>query len=300
MKAGRVDVGARLLTLARAAGSRSIAVVGTSKNAGKSVDVVAVCQALHREETSFALCSAGRDGERYDVLNGQPKPRIYLYPGTLITAAATIVSRSAGLDVLERTGERAALGEIVLARVRAEGYYEVAGPARASALDRLATRLAQRCDFVVFDGANDRLAALRGREDAIVVAVGSTAPTLHRAVEDVRALVERLRVAEPDPAHPILRIEGALTAEHATRLAHARESRQVVVADPTRIAFKGKTFVSLAARLDLRCERPLRVVACTVAPSGPEGTYDAADFLRAVERATGLPTYDVYAGEEAP
>ena len=296
---GAMDVGAQLIARARAVGARSIAVVGTSKNAGKSVDVAAICAALHQQATSFALCSAGRDGERFDILNGLPKPRFFLYPGTLLATAAALVPRGAALEVIEATTERGALGPLVLAIVRVQGYYEVAGPASASALDRVATRLAQRCDFVVIDGAIDRLAALRKRDDAIVIAVGATAPTQARAIEDVGALVARLRLPELDRARPALRIDGALTASHAAQLIRQGERRQVVVDDPTRVAFGGKRFVSVAAQLDLRCERALRPVACTVAPSGPEGRYEPAQFLRAVAEATGLPTYDVYAGAEA-
>ena len=129
---------------------------------------------------------------------------------------------------------------------------------------------------------------------------GATAPTQARAIEEVGALVARLRLPEPDRGRPSLRIDGALTARHAAQLIREGEHRQVVVEDPTRVAFGGKRFVSVAAQLDLRCERTLRPVACTVAPSGPEGSYEPAQFLRAVAEATALPTYDVYAGAEAP
>jgi hypothetical protein len=63
--------------------------------------------------------------------------------------------------------------------------------------------------------------------------------------------------------------------------------------------FGGRAFTTLAARLDLRCERPLRPIACTVAPRGAERAFEPRAFLRAVADATGLPAYDVYAGEEA-
>jgi len=293
-----MNAGARLLALARAASARSIAVVGTSKNAGKSVDVAAICAALQAEGTAFGICSAGRDGETFDVIDGGPKPRFFLYPGTLLATAAMLFPPEAAIEVLEETGERGALGPIVVARVSGAGYFEVAGPSSASALGRIATSLLRRAEFVVIDGAIDRLAALRERDDAIVVAVGATAPTQTGAVDDVRALVTRLRLPAPQADRPALRIEGALTATHAERLAREGERRQVVVGDPTQVAFGGKTFLGLVARLDLRCERPLKPIACTVAPSGPEGRYDAGGFLRAVAAATGLPTFDVFAGEE--
>jgi hypothetical protein len=146
----------------------------------------------------------------------------------------------------------------------------------------------------------DRVAALRDGGDAIVVAAGAaSAPTLAHAVDDVSALVARLRIARVEPSRERLEILGALGLEEATRLATSGERRQVVVHDPTRIAFGGRAFLRLAERLDLRCERPLHPIACTIASLAVERSFEPAAFLRAVAIATGLPTFDVYAGRAA-
>jgi hypothetical protein len=58
----------------------------------------------------------------------------------------------------------------------------------------------------------------------------------------------------------------------------------------------GRDFLQLAGRIPLRCERPLHVVAVTVAPIGRERDFDPDAFREAVARATGLPVFDVYAG----
>jgi hypothetical protein len=87
----------------------------------------------------------------------------------------------------------------------------------------------------------------------------------------------------------------ALMAE--ALLAHAPQT--VVVADPTRIAVKGRLFARLARHVVLRCERALRVVACTTSPDGPGGGLDPVALVRAVARATSLPAYDVLAGVRA-
>jgi hypothetical protein len=293
------DAGALLLARARAAGARSIAVVGTSKNAGKTVAVAAVCAALQAEGAPFGLCSLGRDGEAFDALEGIAKPRFFLREGTLLATAAVLLPRHPAVEVIELRAERGALGPIVLARVRAPGYFEIAGPASASALRRIAQRLIELAGFGVIDGAVDRIAALRNSDDAIVVSVGATAPTQAHAVDDARALVARLRLPRYDPALPALHVAGALTAEAAAELVRAAERRQVVVADPTQIAIGGRAFLALATQLVLRCERELRPIACTVAPRSPQRAFEPRSFLRAVAAATGLPAYDVYAGEEA-
>jgi hypothetical protein len=289
-----------LLARARETGAHSIAVVGASKNAGKTVVISALAEALERSQTPFAMCSIGRDGEARDAIDAGPKPRVFLRPGVLLATAAALVPRTPALEILAVTGERSALGEIVLARVRARGRFEIAGPPSAAALRRIARALGSDGRLVLVDGAVDRTAALRDGGDAIVVAVGAaTAAAMSRAVEDVAALTRRLQLPLVDAGRDAIRVSGALTPGAAAAFARAGERRQIVVADPTRVALRGRAFLELAARLDVRCERTLNVIACTVAPIALERSFEPRAFARAVARRTGLPTYDVYAGSVA-
>ena len=90
-------------------------------------------------------------------------------------------------------------------------------------------------------------------------------------------------------------VAGALDARDAEELlAHASEAT-IVVEDPTRIAVRGALFAKLRATADLRCERPLRVVACTTSSRGRDAPLAPRELVEAVARATGLPTFDVVA-----
>ena len=291
------DPASSILALARRSGAGSLAVVGTSKNAGKSVVIGALVDALARSGVAFGLCTIGRDGEAADALDGGPKPRFFARPGMLLALPAALVPRSPALELLEDTGEQSALGGILIARVRAPGYVEIAGPPSAAALRRVADALRRRAGFVLIDGAVDRIAALRGGEDAVVVAVGAaTAPTPALAVDAVAALVARLRLPSADPLAPAVRVAGGLTAAAAADFVRRGEKRAIVVPDATHVAFGGRTFLALAAKLDLRCERPLHPVACTVAPLFGERRFEPRAFARAVAARTGLPVFDIYAG----
>ncbi|MEA2664353.1 MAG: hypothetical protein QOI11_1297, partial [Candidatus Eremiobacteraeota bacterium] len=88
---------------------------------------------------------------------------------------------------------------------------------------------------------------------------------------------------------------GALDARDAEQLLAGAADATVVVDDPTRIAVRGALFAKLRATVDLRCERPLRVVACTTSPVGREWSLPPRALVEAVARATGLPTFDVVA-----
>jgi hypothetical protein len=90
-------------------------------------------------------------------------------------------------------------------------------------------------------------------------------------------------------------IEGALTAGVAAALVRAGERRQVVVRDATHVALGGRAYLALARELDLRCERELRPIACTLAPLSAERAFEPGAFLRAAASATGFPVYDVFA-----
>jgi hypothetical protein len=284
-----------LLAHARSLGLSSLAVVGTSKNAGKSVVVASVIAALANESAPFGLCSIGRDGETIDAIESTPKPRFDVRAGALFATAEALIPRSPACEIVALTSERSALGRIAIARARAPVFVEIVGPPSAGALRRVVGELAARSAFVVIDGAVDRVAALRGGADAVVVAVGAaSAPTIARAAEDAAALVARLRIARVDPSDDAVPVEGALTAARAAAFARAGETRQIVVADATQIAFAGRAFLHRAAALRLRCQRELHPVACTVAPLWAQGGFEPASFARAVATATGLPTYDVY------
>jgi hypothetical protein len=193
-----------------------------------------------------------------------------------------------------------AAGALVFVRVKSGAYYELVGPPTASGIRQTVDRLCADANVAIVDGAIDRVAALAGGLDAIVVACGaSAAQTLQEAVDDVGSLVARLRIARYDPSRDWIGVEGALTPAMAAALLARGEHRQVVVRDPTQIALTGKTAARAFAALDIRCERPLLVVAATVASIGRERGFEPRAFLGAVAAATGLPTFDVYAGARA-
>jgi hypothetical protein len=290
-------VGDSLLDLARAGGQRSLFVVGTGKNVGKTVAMRAIADAAAARGLQVGMTSIGRDGEALDVADSLAKPRLFLRPGALVATARNLLPAHPASELVDFTPWTTASGAIVFARVRQAAYYELAGPATASGVRACVRRFSELgCDQIIVDGALDRVAALAGGSDAVIVATGaSAARTMEEAVEDARALAARLRIPGVDRDAPMLRIDGALTAAAAARLAAEREDRQVVVRDPTQIAISGKALLGVLARLNVRCERPLRVLAATVASIGRDRYFEPREFARAVAAATGLPTFDVYA-----
>ncbi|HUA08503.1 MAG TPA: hypothetical protein VMA98_04460 [Candidatus Acidoferrales bacterium] len=296
----QVRVGASLFDLWNRSGARSLFVVGIGKNVGKTVAMRAIYRACVEAGEICALTSIGRDGEAFDATDALAKPRLWLTPGTVVATAREALPRSPASEVLEVTSYRTAAGALVYARVRSGAHYELVGPPAASALRTVVHELAAHAPRVLVDGAVDRIAALAGGEDAVVVSCGaSAAPTPGEVVDEVRALVARLQTPRLEEGSDALSIEGALTPAAVAQLVRARERRAIVVRDPTQIAITGKAALQAFERLTIRCLRPLRVVAVTIASIGRDRAFAPRSFAREVAQAVTLPVFDVYAAERA-
>ncbi len=171
-----------LFKLITATGLSSIAIVGMTKNVGKTVTFNYLVEAFEREAVNLGLISAGYDGERFDRLTLKDKPRIYAPKGALVaTAKACFDAAEANLELLQRSTFSTPLGTVLLARVKQPGLVELAGPGSVFALGKLVD---QMFDFgaghVLVDGAINRLASASPLlADGIILASGaSLGPTM--------------------------------------------------------------------------------------------------------------------------
>jgi len=293
----RSDAGSVILHRALAGGFRSIAVVGTGKNVGKSVTVRSIAEAAAREALPFALTSIGRDGEAIDAVTGEPKPRFFLAPGAVVASAQMLLERAPAFETIAVIPQGGPLGPIVVARVAEAGHFEIAGSHTAAGMRALVDRLSTLGRSpVIIDGAIDRLAAISGGDDAVVVATGARRfAQMRDVIDELTALCRRLRIPARDPDAEQIAVD-VLDAQTIDRLVKAHERRHVVVSDATKIVARGAVLERAYAALELRCLRPLRILACTVSPVGEERILDAGEFVAAAARATGLAVFDVVSG----
>ena len=295
-----VRAGEEILQLALESGARSLFVVGTGKNVGKTVTMRAIYEAAVARGILPGLTSIGRDGEAVDIGDAQAKPRLFLRRGTAVATARDVLPRSPASDILELSRLQTAAGSLTYARVMQPAFYELVGPPTASGIREAVNVLSRFSPFVIVDGAIDRIAALAGGKDAIVVASGAAAsPTIEEAVAEVHALVQRLSVPVYEANGDAVFLEGALTPPLAAKFIAERESRAVVVRDPTQIVLTGKAAATAFEKLRIRCQRALSVVAVTVSSIGRDRTFEPRRFANEVASATGVPTFDIYASERA-
>ncbi|MBE3520218.1 MAG: hypothetical protein IMW97_08015 [Firmicutes bacterium] len=183
-------------------GARSIAIVGTAKNVGKTVTLNYLVGELSSRGYTLGLLSSGRDGERVDVLTGEPKPQVYLPRGSWVaTAEALLEGASISLEVVDVWERPGVFGRLVLGRVVEPGLAELMGPRSSRQLASAVKKfLAYGADIVLVDGALDRRAAASPLvTEACIFATGaSSADDLNSMVDTLESLVWAWSLPQPE------------------------------------------------------------------------------------------------------
>ena len=283
------------------AGARRVAFLGLAKNSGKTTALVSTLAELHAMSVPASATSAGRDGEDFDALTGEPKPRFRLWPGQLVASAeSTLSSATFPFTLIARLPHSTRFGPIVVVRAEAPGEFEVMGPSTAAQTAETAAALeAQGARIVLLDGAFGRRAFASVRvADGIVLAVGMSAGrSLESVLERARFAVGLIGLAPPPAGRPLRVFDGALTDEllHETPV---QPGEALVARDFASIFLSSEELRRLGSRdVVLGVEHPARLLAVTANPSAPgRPALPAPEFFEALALAfPGIPLFDVQA-----
>ena len=184
---------------------RAAAIVGMTKNVGKTVTLNYLVKRYEQEGRCLGLVSAGYDGERFDRLTLEEKPRIYTPEGAyLATARACFEAAEAQLELVEETDLSTPLGPVYLACVKESGLVEMAGPGSVSGLKKLCDKMnSLGAERVLVDGAINRIAsASPDLTEGIILAAGAAlGPTMEDVVKKTsfrKALLDTPPVADEE------------------------------------------------------------------------------------------------------
>ncbi len=282
-------------------GAARVAFLGLAKNVGKTTALVAVLEELHRAGRTAGVSSAGRDGESYDAITGEPKPRFRVWPGQrLASAASTFASASFPTTLLEPLPFPTRFGPVEVRRADAEGEIEMIGPSTASQMRETAAALERSgARMVLLDGAIGRRAfACASICDGIVLSVGLAAgSTVDSALAAARSAVELIRLEEAPSGAAVRAVEGALT-DASLREAPPRSGETLVAEDFASIFLSAEDRRRLRSQdVGLAVRRRARLLAVTANPTAPGRPPAPAErFHRAVARELpGVPVFDVVA-----
>lgn len=155
---------------------QSLAVMGMTKNTGKTVTLNHLLRQAQRSRRVVGLTSIGRDGEERDQVYQFEKPPVTVPQGCLVaTAKDTLYRAKARYKLMGTTGVHSPMGDIVLVKVTEAGDMEVAGPSRSQDQIKVMALLRQcGADLVLLDGALGRSHhASPSVADGVVLATGA-------------------------------------------------------------------------------------------------------------------------------
>ncbi|MGC4062501.1 MAG: hypothetical protein QM749_17310 [Aquabacterium sp.] len=155
---------------------RHVAVMGMTKNTGKTVCLNHLLAQAHGDDVAMGITSIGRDGEERDEVFAVPKPPVQVTPGCLVaTARDTLVRARVRIKQLGTTGIDSPLGEIWIVKALEAGDMEVAGPSRSQDQHKVMALLRQcGASMVLLDGALGRSHhASPAIADGVVLATGA-------------------------------------------------------------------------------------------------------------------------------
>jgi hypothetical protein len=189
----------------RSEGLTTIAVMGMTKNTGKTVALNHLLACAADAGVDVGVTSIGRDGEERDQVFSFPKPPVMVWPGTLVaTARDTLLRAKLRWEPVRQTGIDSPMGEIVIVRALDHGEMEIAGASRSSDLQKVISQLKQGgCELVILDGALGRSHhASPAIADGVILATGAA---IGGAIPDViRKTRDRLAILGIGQAAPEL------------------------------------------------------------------------------------------------
>jgi hypothetical protein len=156
--------------------NKIVSIVGTCKNAGKTVTLNEIINQAHENGIRLGLISTGRDGERKDVLTNTEKPPIFVRRGTVLTTAeSAIKGEHAGLEIFRVTDYNTPLGRVVIGRAAEDGYAEISGPHSSLTIRDMCIEMQELgAELVLIDGSLDRRASAAPYvSDGTVLATGA-------------------------------------------------------------------------------------------------------------------------------
>lgn len=167
---------------------RNIALVGISKNAGKTTLLNGILRA--HPEFSWAVLSTGIDGETEDRVYKTPKPQVQLPPGCLFCCDATWLGFH-GSAVTILTSKEYAGRLLYIARAEAFLDTQITGPSSVlhqNDVIRLMHRLGAK--KVLIDGSLDRKSiALEDTIDMLILSVGASFGSTEQIIGELERLI---------------------------------------------------------------------------------------------------------------
>ncbi len=178
----------------------TISIIGTAKNAGKTTVLNQIIKEYKNQ--IIALSSIGLDGEKIDNITFRLKPRIEVYPQTIIATANDCLKECYfAFKILEKTSIRTPLGEIIIIEALTKGLALIAGPSTINSMMNIIDKFKKyNVTKILIDGALFRksIASFKIADAAILSTGASYSRNVDKVVEDTTLILEELMLKTVD------------------------------------------------------------------------------------------------------
>jgi len=297
---------------------RTISIIGMAKNAGKTTTLNHLITNFHQENTSLALTSVGRDGERTDIVTKTAKPEIFVFQGTFIATAEGLLSLcDITKEIVMLTNINTPMGRVVVVRALSDGFVQLGGPSITTQIADLLEHLPT--DKVIVDGAISRktLASPSVTEATILCTGAGLSRNMNTVIEETRHAVEMLTIPKLEDPRILAELEqvtdektaiqrgylylpGAVSDTFVRNFIMSNANLKglyLIAEDPSKLFIKPDTYQKLLLReVVLTVRTPIHLVGLTVNPVSPYSVgFDPRAFLEQMREAVSIPVYDVCA-----
>jgi len=296
---------------------KTIAVIGMCKNAGKTTVVNYIIDA-YKDDCRIGITSIGYDGEERDEITLLDKPRIDVVPNMMVaTCESCLKNATAGYKKILDTGIRTALGEVIIIRIKTEGYVEVAGPSMVSQIDAICYEMKKLgCEKILVDGSAGRL-SFASLMDCAILAVGAAlSKDMHKVIRLAKHQAELLNLEQcknsymvkfsKSKPYAVLKEEdevqivfrGAMVNDDLIDVMDKyRGKHKIAVANDAASVFISprtlKRFENKAGEICVLNKTNLAMV--TINPMSPYGKwFDKDKFLDEMHKNIDLPIFNVF------
>lgn len=155
-----------------------IGIAGTAKNTGKTTTLNCLLKESAHRNFVVAVTGIGFDGEETDNVTLLPKPRVIVYPNSIVTTSEQCLDiSSAKVEILHRTGMNTSLGEILILRIIRTGLIVIAGPSKRKELEIIVEKMeSYSVDCIFVDGSLNRISPM-SVVNAIIFTTGASRST---------------------------------------------------------------------------------------------------------------------------
>ena len=218
-------------------------IVGSDKNSGKTTFLNYALRQL-RGITPLAFLTIGIDGEKQDLISGNPKPCIYSIIGDYLVTTELMLNKT---DILFEIHEvfpiKTVLGRLVLVRTLRDGFIELVGPEDNTQLANILSfiRFEKKIKTVLVDGAINRITQVSAFKKAgFIYVLKVMRSNLGSALEKIKTLSLLKDIPQADEKNiensGSFVFKGALTSSKLNQI--PPQFNNLILEDFTRIFLK--------------------------------------------------------------